>query len=330
MPDGRSTKSVTDTGLPAAVRGRVVLVTGGSGFLGGALVQRLLTDDVAEVRVLTRNANTESVAGMVLGRQPQLIVGSLNDQSSLREAVRGAQVVFHLAAMKSVAFCETNPTEAINTNVVGAGALIQTALSEPGLERFVAISSDKASRPTSVYGLTKALLERMMAEAAGRGNADFGTVRCGSLWGSPGSVLDRWREAGRTRSDLLVTDPEMTRFVMHRPEAVDLILEAASRDLAGAVLCRVMPAYILADLASIMAEILGVKQRVTGAKPGEKLHEDLVSETEAPFTERRGEFFTIMPAGRSSCAEPFSSVNAPRLNRTELSEIVTDLLATSA
>jgi len=320
---------VTDKRLPAALRGRVVLVTGGSGFLGAALVQRLLTHDVSEVRVLTRNANTRSSAN-TLGPQAQLIVGALNDQSSLRGAVRGVQVVVHLAAMKSVALCETNPTEAINTNVLGTGALIQAALGEPGLERFLAISSDKASRPTSVYGLTKALLERMVAEAAGRGSADFGTVRCGSLWGSPGSVLDRWREAGRTRSDLLITDPEMTRFVMHRSEAVDLILEAASRNLGGAILCRVMPAYVLADLAAAMAEILGLEQRVTGGRAGENRHEDLVSETEAPFTKRSGEFFTVTPGRRSSGTVPFSSMNAPRLSRAELKELLTRLVATSA
>jgi FlaA1/EpsC-like NDP-sugar epimerase len=259
-----------------------------------------------------------------------LIVGSLNDPTRLREAVGGAHVVFHLAAMKSVALCEMNPTEAIQTNVLGTDSLIQAALVESKLEHFVAISSDKASRPTSVYGLTKALLERMVAQAAGRSNADFGTVRCGSLWGSPGSVLDRWREAEKTGSDLLVTDPEMTRFVMHRSEAVDLILEAATRNMAGAILCRVMPAYVLAELASVMTEILGLKQRVTGARPGENLHEDLVSETEAPFTERRGDFFTIMPGGHISGAEPFSSMNAPRLNRTEVKGLVTSLLATNA
>jgi FlaA1/EpsC-like NDP-sugar epimerase len=250
-------------------------------------------------------------------------VGALNDPPIVREAIRGVHVVFHLAAMKSIELCEANPMEAVDTNVHGTSAVIEAALSDPALERFVAISSSQASTPTSVYGLTKALVERIVANANGRSGADFGTVRCGNLWGSPGSVLDRWQEAARTGSELLVTDPQMTRFIMLRTEAVDLILEAASRRMAGGILCRLMPAYALADLAAEIAKSHGLKQHVTGARLGEKLHENLVSGAEAPFTDRDREFFTITPGRRSSGTEPFDSAKARRVTRAELRQLLT-------
>ena len=313
---------MTQAGFLPALEGRVVLVTGGSGFLGAALVQRLIGSNVAEVRVLTRKPAVTSQAGATLGPRPRLVVGALNDAPSLREAIRGVNVVFHLAAMKSIELCEANPTEAVETNVRGTAAVIQVALGEPVLERFVAISSSQASTPTSVYGLTKALVERMVANTNGRSGADFGTVRCGNLWGSPGSVLDRWQEAARKGSELFVTDPQMTRFIMLRTEAVDLIVEAASRHMAGGILCRLMPAYVVADLAAEIAESHGLNQHVTGARLGEKLHENLVSEAEAPFTDRDREFFTITPGHRGSGTEPFDSSKARRVTRTELRQLL--------
>ena len=309
------------------LEGRVVLVTGGSGFLGAALVQRLLGHNVAEVRVLTRKLPVTAQPDTKLGRRPRFVVGALNDPAIVREAIRGVHVVFHLAAMKSIELCEANPMEAVDTNVHGTGAVIEAALGDPALERFVAISSSQASTPTSVYGLTKALVERMATNANGRRGADFGTVRCGNLWGSPGSVLDRWQDAARTGSELFVTDPRMTRFIMLRTEAVDLIVEAASRNMAGGILCRLMPAYALADLAAEIAESHGLKQHATGARLGEKLHESLVSETEAPFTDRDREFFTITPGRRSSGTEPFDSAKARRVTRKELRQLLTSASA---
>jgi len=306
-------------GTPPALKGRVVLVSGGSGFLGSSLVQKLLDYDVAEVRVLTRKTiSSRTPLPMTADRRLRSMTGELSDQRALVRAVRGAEVIFHLAAMKSVELCENNPAQAINTNVLGTGALINAALGEPRLERFIAISSDKASRPTSVYGLTKALMERKVAAADARGDADFGTIRCGSLWGSTGSVLARWEDAVRTRSELPVSDPAMTRFVMLRAEAVDLILEAVARKMGGGILCRVMPAYVLGDLAALWSEIHGLIQRVTGRRPGEKLHEDLVSDEEAPFTERHGELFRIALDRRGSGTDPFNSAKARHLTRNEL------------
>lgn len=310
-------------GTPSTLEGRAVLVTGGSGFLGSALVRRLLGYNVTEVRVLTRKPPERSARPASPEREQRFFTGQLSDQRSLRDALRGIQVVIHLAGMKSVELCEANPAEAINTNVLGTNALIEAALREPAFERFIAISSDKASRPTSVYGLTKALLERKVAAAVGRSAADFGTVRCGSLWASTDSVLARWEAAALTGSELLVTDPEMTRFVMLRSEAVDLIVEALATRMDGSILCRVMPVYVLGDLASLWGEMHGVEQRVTGRRPGEKLHEDLISDEEAPFTERDGEFFRITRDRlRTGGAKPFNSSNARRLTLPELQALL--------
>ncbi|MDP9227247.1 MAG: polysaccharide biosynthesis protein [Actinomycetota bacterium] len=308
--------------------GRVALVTGGSGFLGSLLVERLLGSDTAEVRVLTRTPRpATSSQPLIHGRRPRFIVGELTDERVLREALRGADVVFHLAAVKSVELCDASPSMAIDTNVHGSGALIQAALAETKLERFIAISSDKACRPTTVYGLTKALMERMVSEAYGMSKADFGTVRCGNLWGSTGSVVARWQAAAQAGADLSVTNPEMTRFIMLRQEAVDLIVEATSRTMEGSVLCRVMPAYALGDLAAAVSEMHGVKRHVIGGRPGEKVHEDLVSVGESPFTERNGEFFTITPGRRRTGAAPFSSADTHRVTAPELRVLLSHLKA---
>jgi len=304
----------------AAVRERIVLVTGGSGFLGAALVERLIEAGTAEVRTLARTA--AGGTGRADRLRVRAINGDLQDERAVRAAMRGVQVVFHLAAIKSVEICENEPAKAIATNVRGSGVLIKAALAEPSVERFVAVSSDKAANPTGVYGLTKAVMERMVADAQRLSNADFGIVRCGSLWASTGSVIALWRRAAAARQGLLVTDPAMTRFVMLRPDAVDLLFEATSRTMAGDILARVMPAYLLGDLAAVVSQAHAVAVHTTGGRSGEKTHDDLISEQEAPFTARAGEFFRITPGRRNEGVEAFGSADARRLTRTELSDLV--------
>ena len=304
----------------ASVHARVVLVTGGTGFLGRELVRRLIEVGAAEVRVLARNAGREPAR--VERPQVRYISGDLLDESAVRAAMRGVHVVFHLAAIKSVEICEHEPARAIATNVRGSGVLIQAALTEPALERFVAVSSDKAANPNGVYGLTKAVMERMVAEAQRLSGADFGSVRCGSLWASTGSVIAIWRQAAQAGQALAVTDPAMTRFVMLRSDAVDLLLEATSSTMDGSIRARVMPAYLLGDLAAVVSQVHAVAVHTTGGRSGEKMHDDLISREEAPFATRAGAFFRITPGRRNEGVEPFGSAGARRLTRAELINLV--------
>ena len=256
------------------------------------------------------------------GSSTRIIAGDIRDAGVLRAAVRGVHIVFHLAAMKSIAECEARPAEAIATNVIATRELLEAARDQPTLERFIAVSSDKASNPSSVYGLTKAYVERIVGEVQLSSRADISAARCGSIWGSAGSVMSEWRRAGRNGEEIPVTDLDMTRFVMRREEAVALILQCAARRMRGSVLTRVMRSYGLKDLAELVAKRYGVSLRVIGRRPGEKLHEDLISPTEGRFTQRSGDFFEISFDHIGPGTAPFSSLDARKLSTLELKQLV--------
>lgn len=310
----------------ASIGDRVVLVTGGTGFLGHALVSRLLALGPAAVRILSQSEVRRSqVEQLFRGSAVPLefVSGDVADPFIARQAVDGVHIVFHLAAMKYVNFCEQQPYQAVKTNIVGSKNLIDAAVSVPTLERFIAVSTDKASNPVGVYGMTKALVERIVCDAQAQSGAVFTVVRCGNFWGSTASVVPIWLRIAREGRDIEVTDPDMTRFVMLAEEGVDLVLEATVTDGPGQILARVMPSYLLADLAQVFRERFGVATRVVGMRLGEKLHEDLIARTEAPFTRREEDRFIITPWRPTlHPVGPFSSADASRLSTKELDQLL--------
>lgn len=310
----------------ATIRGRVVLVTGGTGFLGHALVRRLIALEPSEVRILSQS-ETGRTRVQELFRSASVplrfVSGDIADPFIVRQAVDGANVVFHLAAMKHVEFCEQQPYQAIKTNIVGSKNLVDAAVHEPALERFVGVSTDKASNPVGVYGMTKRLMERMVCDAQAHSGAVFTVVRCGNFWGSTASVVPVWLRNVHGGRDLEVTDSAMTRFVMLSAEGVQLILDATIANGPGEVHALAMPVYLLGDLAEVFRERFGVNIRIVGMRPGEKLHEDLIAMTEAPFTRREGDRFVISPGHLQAVpAGPFSSADALRLSHAQLEQLV--------
>ena len=303
-----------------AFRNARVLVTGGTGSIGSALVEELHGLGAREIRVLAR-----------LARAPQDSSGAPNvrfvqadvaDAGKVADAVKGVDLVFHLAALKDVAACEADPEAALRTNVEGSVNILLAASNEPRVRRLIAVSSDKACAPSGVLGMTKALMERIVTETAVKGKRSFGSVRLGNVWGASGSVLRRWQESAGREGRIDVTDRTMTRFVLTQDEAIRHLLELASRPFAGEVVAPRMRAYRLGELADVFAEESGAAVRVIGARAGEKLHEDLVSNGEASAARFEGDLIVIDGRRDGIGIDPFSSADAELVPATELRDLV--------
>lgn len=257
------------------------LITGGTGTLGTALTHTLLAQG-HKVRTLSRSEHSitrleESVA---VADRPRLsaMCGDVRSPSRLRLALRGVDYVIHAAALKGVSRCEYDPGEAVLTNVQGT---INVALAcvEEGVKRAVFVSSDKACSPHNLYGMTKAVGERVWL-ASNRYSAgqspEFVAVRYGNCWGSNGSVIHRWRAS---TGPIVLTDPECTRFHLRVPDAVEFVLSALRSGETGSLYVPVLASYRLRDLAT--AFDASKRPEVIGLQPGEKLHETMVNEHEA-------------------------------------------------
>jgi FlaA1/EpsC-like NDP-sugar epimerase len=238
-------------------------------------------------------------------------IGDMRDPGAVSAVLRDADVVFHAAAMKQVPTCEYHPTEAVRTNVLGAENLVR-AIRELRLpvDAVIAISTDKACKPVNVMGMTKALQERILLDANLHCDGTrFVAARYGNVIASRGSVVPLFREQLARGGPLTLTTAEMTRFLLSLDEAVDVVFAALRSALPGETYIPRVPAARIADLATAMAGEQDVELRYTGIRPGEKVHEVLVSEEEAPRTRHRGEHLVIGPIlpelGAAPTGEPF-------------------------
>jgi len=304
------------------IRDSRVLVTGGTGSIGTALVQELRRLEAREIRVLARHERTGRAVHALGATEVRFIEADIADTDKLADAIEGVEVVFHLAALKDVAACESDPRAAVRTNVVGSANLLMAASMAQGVRQLIAVSSDKACAPSGVLGMTKAMMERVVSQIAEEGRRSFGSVRFGSVWGASGSVLKRWQESAAQERRIDVTDPNMTRFVLNQREAIGHLVALASRPFAGEVVAPRMRAYRLGDLADVFARGNGVAMRVVGARAGEKVHEDLVSKGEAPAARVEGDLIVIGSRREGSGISPFTSADADPLSEMELRELV--------
>jgi UDP-N-acetylglucosamine 4,6-dehydratase len=302
------------------LRGSRVLVTGGTGSIGSALVDELRRLGAREIRVLARHDRgrpSSPDAGDV-----NFVEADIAEAGTLADAVEGIDLIFHLAALKDVAACEADPDAALRTNVVGSANLLMAASNEPAVRRLVAVSSDKACAPSGVLGMTKATMERAVTQMARDGTRSFGSVRLGNVWGASGSVLRRWQDSARRERRIDVTDPKMTRFFLTQHEAIGLLVALASRPFAGEVVAPRMRAYRLNDLADVFARETGAAVRIVGAGAGEKLHEDLVSKEEAPTARVEDDLIVIDGRRGGAGISPFTSEDADMVSETELRDLV--------
>ena len=242
---------------------KTVLVTGGTGSFGNFVVRRLLELGAREVRVLSRDEKKQYDMRVFYQQRPDLsfIIGDVRSEAQLDEAMSGAQIMFHAAALKQVPACEQHPMEAVRTNILGANNLIEAAMRHR-LEAFVMISTDKAVKPVNVMGMTKALQERLVIKA-NQARANHGTrfaaVRYGNVLRSRGSVIPHFRRQLQLGQQITITDERMTRFLLTLNDAIDLVLYAAEHAAGGEIFVRKAPAARVTDLAAVLCEAAGKK-----------------------------------------------------------------------
>lgn len=278
--------------------GATVLITGGTGSFGTAMTRRLLAGDVGEVRIFSRDeAKQDDMRRRFGDGRLRFYLGDVRDPHSVDKATRGADYVFHAAALKQVPSCEFFPIEAVRTNILGSANVIDAAQLH-GVRTVVCLSTDKAVYPVNAMGMTKALMEKV-AQAASRTGKSSDTVVCtvryGNVLYSRGSVVPLFLEQLELGSPLTVTDPEMTRFLMTLDEAVGLVEHAFTHARCGDLFVRKAPASTVGVLARAVADLVGVTPdiKVIGTRHGEKAYETLVSREEMVRAEDQGEYFRI-------------------------------------
>lgn len=277
--------------------GATILVTGGTGSFGTAFVERMLADQpTATVRIFSRDELKQSEMEQRLGRHDNLrfFVGDIRNRSRLSRAMQGADVVVHAAAMKQVPACEYNPFEAVQTNILGTQHVVDAAI-DSSVRQVVALSTDKAVNPVNLYGATKLCEEKIVVQGnayASHSDTVLSCVRYGNVVGSRGSVVPLFRRQ-RGEGRITITDDRMTRFWITLDEAVDLVLFALGNAVGGEVFIPKIPSMKVTDLAEAIAP--GVPVETIGIRPGEKLHEVLITADESRHTIDADDVYVVLP-----------------------------------
>lgn len=275
--------------------GKTILITGGTGSFGKVCIARLLEHDIAAIRVFSRDELKQSEMRAAYAGEERLrfLIGDVRDLERLRMATRGVNLVIHSAALKQVVSCEFNPFEAVSTNVLGAQN-VATAAIENQVSLVVGLSSDKGVSPTNLYGASKLLAERVFAQAGvyAGGQTVFGSVRYGNVINSRGSVIPVFR-AQAAEGVVTITDERMTRFWITLPDAVEFVLSCLPLMRDGETFIPKIPSARIVDLVQAIAP--NAERIFTGIRPGEKLHECLLTEDEARDARDLGDRYVILP-----------------------------------
>lgn len=277
---------------------KTLLITGGTGSFGNAVLQRFIDSPLAEIRVFSRDEKKQEDMRLQLkSDKVKFYIGDVRDYDSVRDALRGVDYVFHAAALKQVPSCEFYPMEAVRTNVIGAENVMRAAI-ENEVSRCVVLSTDKAVYPINAMGMSKAMMEKVMVAKSRLCDPSKTTLcatRYGNVMASRGSVIPLFLEQLRSGKDLTVTDPNMTRFLMSLEDSVDLVLYAFNNAKPGDIFVQKSPASTVGDLAQAMKELLSsqAQVKVIGTRHGEKLYESLVSREEMARAEDLGGYYRI-------------------------------------
>jgi FlaA1/EpsC-like NDP-sugar epimerase len=332
-------------------KNKKILVTGSCGTIGRELVRQLLEDfDISELIGIDNNESELFFLEQAFSKYPQahFFLADVRDSSKIERAACDMNVIFHTAAFKHVILCERSPFEAVQTNILGIQNIISAA-SHNGVENVIFTSSDKAVNPTNVMGTSKLMGERLItaANSNARGQGPlFSSTRFGNVLGSRGSVIPIFREQIRNGGPVTLTDPEMTRFIMSIQEAVRLVIDSAFLMRGGEVFITKMPVIRIKDLAEVMIEQLATEYgyrpgniaiEIIGAKPGEKMYEELMNHEETRRSLELPRYFSVLPAFKGlyrsiqyeypevlsdEVTNPYHSGNETPLTKAELKEFL--------
>lgn len=320
-------------------KNKILLITGGTGSFGNAVLNRFLDTDIKEIRIFSRDEKKQDeMRNELQNSKVKFYIGNVRDYNSLEAAMRGVDYVFHAAALKQVPSCEFFPIEATQTNVFGTENVIRSAVNH-GVKKVICLSTDKAAYPINAMGISKALMEKVAVAAARNipeGETTVCLTRYGNVMASRGSVIPLFVKQIKEGKALTVTDPNMTRYLMSLEEAVDLVLFAFQNGGQGDLFVQKAPASTVGDLAQAVNELFGGNQEigVIGTRHGEKLYETLCTREEMVKAIDMVEFYRIPADNRdlnygkyfsegdqkTSVIEDYNSHNTYRLNVEEVKE----------
>ncbi|QEN05619.1 NAD-dependent epimerase/dehydratase family protein [Thiospirochaeta perfilievii] len=326
-------------------KNNVLLITGGTGSFGNAVLRRFLDTDIKEIRIFSRDEKKQDdMRKKYNNPKLKFYIGDVRDKESLVDVMRGVDFIFHAAALKQVPSCEFYPMQAVKTNVFGTDNVLNTAI-ESGVKRVVCLSTDKAAYPINAMGISKAMMEKVaLAKARNIGGKGMTicVTRYGNVMASRGSVIPLFLEQIKAGSPLTITDPNMTRFMMSLDQAVDLVLFAFNNGRNGDLFVQKSPASTIKNLAESVTEMVGKpdhKINIIGTRHGEKLYEVLLTKEESAKSEDLGDYYKVPVDDRDlnynkffedgeeviTEAEEYHSHNTHRLDRKEMIDMLKGL-----
>ena len=302
---------------------KVLLITGGTGSFGHAVLKRFLSTDIAEIRIFSRDEKKQDdMRKRYADPKLKFYIGDVRDYQSVLGATRGVDYIFHAAALKQVPSCEFHPMEAVKTNVLGTENVLEAAI-QNCVSRVVCLSTDKAVYPINAMGISKAMMEKVMV-AKSRDLDGTGTVICGTRYGnvmaSRGSVIPLFVDQIRNGVPLTITDPDMTRFMMTLEDAVALVLYAFENGSNGDIFVQKAPAATIDTLAIALKQLLDRDShpiQIIGTRHGEKAFECLLSREEMASALDQGDYFRVPPDLRDLNYEKFIDVGEEKISRSE-------------
>ena len=301
---------------------KTLLITGGTGSFGNAVLKRFLDTAIAEIRIFSRDEKKQDdMRKRYNSAKLKFYIGDVRDARSIEQAMRGVDYVFHAAALKQVPSCEFHPMQAVRTNVLGTENVLEAAI-QAGVKRVVCLSTDKAVYPINAMGISKAMMEKVMV-AASRNLEGSGIVICGTRYGnvmaSRGSVIPLFVQQVVREQPITITDPAMTRFMMTLADAVDLVLYAFEHGNNGDIFVQKAPAATIETLAHAVTGLMGKpdhKVNVIGTRHGEKLYEALLSREEMACAEDMGDYFRVPADSRDLNYGKYVDQGQQRLTQT--------------
>ena len=324
-------------------KNKILLITGGTGSFGNAVLRTFLASDIKEIRVFSRDElKQDNMRKLYNNDKLKFYIGDVRDQDSINDAMCGVDYVFHAAALKQVPSCEFYPMQAVKTNVIGTENLLNSAINA-GVKKVIALSTDKAVYPINAMGISKAMMERLIVAKGGSvKETKIICTRYGNVMASRGSVIPLFIDQVRNGNPITITDPDMTRFIMSLDQAVDLVLFAFENGESGDIFIQKAPAATVKLLSQTMKNILGVPNhevKTIGTRHGEKLYETLLTKEEMVKAIDMDKYYRIPAETRDlnytkffeegeqviTEADEYHSHNTHRLNEEELTELLLNL-----
>ena len=301
---------------------KILLITGGTGSFGNAVLERFLTTDIKEIRIFSRDEKKQDDMRILYqNNKIKFFIGDVRDSSSLNNAMYNVDFVFHAAALKQVPSCEFFPLEAVKTNILGTENILTAAINA-GVQKIICLSTDKAAYPVNAMGISKAMMEKTFIAKSRMVTPDK-TLICGTRYGnvmaSRGSVIPLFIEQIKNGKPLTVTDPKMTRFMMSLEEAVELVLYAFENASNGDIVVQKSPASYIKDLAQALIELFNAKNeiKVIGTRHGEKIYEVLLTKEEAAKAIDIGDFYRIPADNRDLNYGKYLEEGSPKITLTD-------------